>query len=201
MLTFDEAKHEYQWNGQRVPGVTSVLRDVGIVNYDFLPPTVREFALDRGRYVHQATHFDDEGELDEPTVASEVAPFLEAWRKFRKETGFQPHLIECPQYQSEFGYAGIPDRTGKIGTSNVIVDLKCNIAGQYAEVQLVAYSRFFERPRSYRLIAVELKANATYCAVEVHPSRYQNLWNVWASALNVWRYQQSMGVALRRVAA
>src|SRR5687767_7346130 len=93
-MEFDELTHTYRVDGQVVPSVTQILQALDIVDYSYIPPAVREAALLRGRKVHIATHFDDQGDLDEQTVPEEILPYVFAWRRFRQESGFQPELIE-----------------------------------------------------------------------------------------------------------
>ena len=50
MLTFDAEKHEYRWNGQLVPGVTSILEP--LTDFSFVPPDVLRAAQDFGTAVH-----------------------------------------------------------------------------------------------------------------------------------------------------
>jgi len=43
-----------------------------------------------------------------------IFPYLEAWRKFRKESGFVPEQIEPPMMSTAYKYAGTPDRIGEL---------------------------------------------------------------------------------------
>ena len=63
-LLFDERTHTYSLDGNVLINVTDVLEAAGLIDYSWIPPATRQMALDRGRAVHQATAFDDEGDLD-----------------------------------------------------------------------------------------------------------------------------------------
>ena len=123
-LVFDETAHRYYLDGTPVPNVTRVLEAAGLTNYDFLG-ALREEYLARGRAVHEATHRDDNHDLAEESVSAEILGFVEAWRRFRRDFGFVPHLIEHKVCNPQYGYAGCIDRVGRIrdGTE-FILDIK-----------------------------------------------------------------------------
>jgi hypothetical protein len=56
-LHFDAAAHTYSVNGVVKPNVTSILEDVGIVDYSAVPAQNRELGLARGRVVHLITQY------------------------------------------------------------------------------------------------------------------------------------------------
>ena len=62
--------------------------------------------------MHEATQFDDEGDLDGSTLEPELLPYVEAWRKFRRECHLVIALIEQPIHSPKYRYAGTPDRFG-----------------------------------------------------------------------------------------
>jgi hypothetical protein len=126
-LTFDPEKHEYRLNGLIVPSVTQILDFVGISDFSGIPAETLEYAKIRGTMVHRATALDDEGSLDEESIDPVIVPYVEAWRKFKKELSFVPVLIERMVYHPVFGYCGTLDRTGNIEEdyfSEVIIDIK-----------------------------------------------------------------------------
>ena len=171
MLTFTEESHEYQWDGNVVPSVTQVLEDVGIIDFSRVPKETREPALMRGRIVHAATQFDDEAfigvgtPLDESTVTDENMGYVRAWRRFRSEKKFRPELIEYQQYNQQRGYAGTLDRTGFFEDApqqKYIIDLKTGSAEWWVRIQLSAYAAFFDHPRTFKRLCIELHADGTW---------------------------------------
>ena len=70
-LTFVPTKHRYLLDGRVVPGVTSILKAAGYVDDTYFT----EYARDRGSAAHAATHYYDEGDLDELDAFDDV-PFL-----------------------------------------------------------------------------------------------------------------------------
>ena len=109
-LVYDPIPHTYTCRGVVVPGVTSCLD--GLNDYSMVPADVLEHARIRGTRVHDATAYYDQGVLDWSTIDEEIAPYLEAWIRFREESGFTPNLIETRVFSLKRWYAGTLDRTG-----------------------------------------------------------------------------------------
>lgn len=216
MLTFKPNPiHEYFWNGERVPSVTEILDDVGIVDYSSIPFGVREMALQRGSDVHTATHYDDENDLEfdeELWLANEIgyereyqrtgrgvaptrAGYVAAWRKFRRETGFTPDLIEHRCYNESYGFAGTLDRSGSYrvnltGTADILLDIKCGDAPQWTRIQLAAYASFFQSPRRFTRVAVELHKDNTYRLFRWEGKDWLADFAAFTSCLSVYRMKR-----------
>lgn len=109
-LIFDEASHTYTLSGFGValPSVTGILKAEGFIDGRFYD----EYSRDRGSLVHLATHYDDMGELDEVSLDPVIVPYVEAWRKFKRESGFVVEESEIPMVSLTHGYAGKPDTIG-----------------------------------------------------------------------------------------
>jgi hypothetical protein len=209
-LQFDELNHEYRIDGRPLPSVTQVLEDVGIIDYSKIPNETREQALERGRVVHLCTQFDDEfsrdgQQLADEQIADSVRGYVEAWRRFRRETGFTPDLIEYRSYHATHLYAGTLDRTGvfRAERTRFVVDLKTGTAAPWTRIQTAAYSAFFTTPRLFPRLAVELHKDGTYSVPfgEWHGREWQEHFNLFLSALNCYREKHPSGVAEKRRAA
>ena len=195
MLTFDAPSHVYRWEGQPVPSVTQVMEDVGIIDYSHIPEFSRDKWLERGRFVHEATHFDDEGELDEGTLDESLLPYVLAWRKFRQESRLVISLIEHRGYHQKFGYAGTLDRSGTVWVSggvqaDVLLDIKTTSAPEWTRYQTAAYAAFFENPRRFRRLAVELHRDASYRLFEYEGKDWQNDFGIFCAALTTYRVKR-----------
>lgn len=188
-LTFDEATHSYFFDGNPVPGVTSILKP--ITDYSAVPPHVLQAAANFGKAVHLACELDDLGELDESQLDPALMPYLEGWRNFSREHGVQWFAIEQPVYNKALRYAGTPDRYGIVDGLNAVVDIK-STAQLYASVgpQLAAYANALTPSPSMKRYAVQLKADGTYT---LKPYNDPTDWPLFASLLTVrnWcsRYQ------------
>jgi hypothetical protein len=194
VLTFNQAAHAYFFDGLPVPSVTQVLEACGVVDYSYLPPSTREMALARGSAVHLTTQYDDEGDLDEALLDDELRPYLDAWRRFRLDTGFTPDLIEHRGYHPLYRYAGTLDRRGSFpdGTT-AMVDVKTNSSQGWVRLQLAAYCAFFPNPRTYRRICVEVHKDATYRAIEFPMADYSADFARFVACVAVYGLQRTYG--------
>lgn len=109
----DERNHTL--NGRLVPSVTQINKAMGL-SADF--SQVRHDVLERkraiGQAAHAASHYFDEGDLVIRSVAPEVQPYLDAWRRFRDERRFQPILLETIVASTTHHYIGRFDRLGVV---------------------------------------------------------------------------------------
>lgn len=193
-LEFDAATHTYSVDGLVVPSVTQVLEACGVVDYSYLPPATRAMALGRGSAVHSATQYDDEGDLDEALLDDELRPYLEAWRRFRRDTGFTPDLIEHRGFHPQYRYAGTLDRRGGFPNgTRAIVDLKTNSSEGWVRMQLAAYAAFFPDPRAFRRICVEVHKDATYRAIEFPSADYTADFGRFLACVTVFGLQRTFG--------
>jgi hypothetical protein len=170
-LTFDEASHTYHYQGVQVPSVTQVLKP--LMNLDFVDPDVLQAAASFGVAVHKACELDDLKQLDEESLADELAPYLAAWRKFSRDYDVEWQGVEERVYHPQLRYAGTLDRRGLVRVdprksyrTPAIVDIKSGTV-LYPSVgpQLSAYHRAIaEGSVTTKRLAVQLKPDATYVA-------------------------------------
>lgn len=194
-LTFCAATHTYQIDGITLPSVTQVLQDAGIIDYSHVPEDVRKQALERGRRVHSATAYWDEGDLEEASISDDIRPHLKAWQSFRQSMAIRITAIEVPSHYRQ-SYAGTPDRicewTCDSGISMAIIDLKTGKAEPWVRYQLAAYAAFQPRPRAYRRVCVELHDDQTFTLYEFPATAFDRDWNVFLAALTVYQAKRSM---------
>lgn len=157
-FTFDEKAHRYALpDGRRVLSATQILSAVGYVNYDMVPIERLEYKRQIGKLVHQACHFWDERKDDQGNPVSDeqmaqwanglhelVRRRLEGYKKFRRDTGYQPHINEgqflgcC--YQMYYGMQF--DSIGECAGRPWLVDIK-NASGSPKRawaLQLASYA-------------------------------------------------------------
>jgi len=146
-LSFDEASHTYRFKGRDVPSVTQVLEDNRLrADLSAIPAGVLERARQRGLAVHLATHFDDEGTLDERTVDPVIWPYVQAWRAFKIARHVEIVEMERRMVHSTLGYAGTLDRVLRADVGRrkalVLADIK---TGDQSGVgfQLAAYQELY----------------------------------------------------------
>ena len=175
-LNFEPDLHRYSVAGRRLPGVTTIIDAAGFGN-DFAK--MSDEARDRGTRVHFATMLDDEGDLVEESVLPSDLPYLEAWRRFRREARFVPLVFQsgdlfgclCREIavaSAVYNFATIVDAVGIIpgfGQTPCIVEIKTGgDPGDTAALQTAGQQIALEengihtRPRC----AVQLKGDGTY---------------------------------------
>jgi len=108
-VDFNQEGHIYTAGGYALESVTTVLKQEGCIDARFYTEEARQ----RGTLVHLATHLDDMDDLVEDSVDPVIVPYLEAWRKFKRETGFVVEVSERHMMSSVYKYAGTPDTIGR----------------------------------------------------------------------------------------
>lgn len=142
IYTFDEEKHLYRLeDGSIIPGHTRVLDLGGLVPYKDIEPDILERKSAIGREAHYACLLNDQAKRF--TYDPRVEGYLEAWRDFRKTSGFVPTLCEHRDVYSIHGYwFGMQiDRIGKFpgDKHETVIELKtCSVVMPHHGVQLAA---------------------------------------------------------------
>ncbi|MBT9167556.1 MAG: hypothetical protein DDT22_00941 [candidate division WS2 bacterium] len=140
--------------------------------------------MERGNAVHIATHLIDRGLLDWDTVDPRIEGFLEAYLKFKKESGIVFEYREVSLYDPIYRFCGTPD------AFYPLTDIK---TGQENDVQLGAYWHLLKTngykvdKKAYSLLLFE---DGTY---KFNPIRedIEMLANVFLCALTVNRYKEN----------
>jgi hypothetical protein len=161
LLTFDEQRHEYRFMGAVVPGVTHLLRP--LVDFSRVPPAVLAAKADLGRRVHTACHFHAEDDLDPDSVEADVAPYLEAYKRFLAESGAVIQQVESRVFEPLLGYAGTLDLVLLLNGHRWVVDLKTSIVtpGSVGP-QTAAYMRALGDTSITRRAALRLRPDGSY---------------------------------------
>lgn len=187
LLTFDEATHTYRLLGSVVPGVTQLLRP--LVDFSRIPADVLAAKADLGRRVHLATQLDDEDDLDEASVEADVAPYLEAWRRFRRETRCELLLVEKEVCEPVLMYAGTLDRVLAFKGAKWLVDLKTSFTTPMtAGPQTAAYWRALGDLSVTNRAALRLRPDGTY---RLDPLTGADDWSAFMAALTLYRYKEA----------
>lgn len=188
-LIFDHATHTYRWNGVIVPSVTQALKAGGVIDYSMIPQDVLQRAAIRGTAVHKACELWDFDKLDESTLDAEVGAYLEGYKAFLRDTGFQPARIEQRIFHPQYIYAGTLDRTGTLNGQLIVLDFKTGIMLDGHRAQLAAYTMALPMPRRYRRFGLQLTAEGGY---RVHEFPIRDLmldFNTFLGALAVTKQQ------------
>lgn len=187
-LEFDEAAHVYRFGGQVVPGVTSILQP--LVDFSKVPRDVLEAKRDLGQRVHLACQLDDEHDLDEDSVETDVAPYLSAWRRFLRETGARVLENEQRVFHRALRYAGTLDNILQLNGKIWLADKKTSIAAPMSVgPQTAAYVAAFGMKTVTHRASVQLRPDGTYQFV---PLTGQDDYAVFLSCLTIHKFKESM---------
>jgi len=187
-LELDEATHRYTLDGRKLIGVTQAL---SILDDRW---KVDPFYLQRGQFIHKATELYDRDELDESTIDERIRPYLDAYIRFKADTGFvpDPNGIELLLHHPSYFYAGALDRYGFLNNNLVIIDLKSGAPAKVDELQAVAYR---ELCRANNLPITKqfdlyLKNNGTYKLEPIEKPKL--LLPVFLACLKVTQYKEGL---------
>ena len=183
IFTFDPQSHSYFLDGVQIPGVTRVLREAGLVpNYGgFSGPQYR------GLHVHTACEYLDLNDLDWSSVHPDYIGYVRAWDRFKKESGFNPTLIEYQSWHKLYRYGGTLDRRGSLNGSHFILEIKTGYPAAWHALQLSGYKMFGGDDWVLdRRGAVYLKEDGSYSLKEFNDPSDDGVF-LSALALNNWR--------------
>jgi len=125
-LVFEAESHSYHLNGEKLPGVTTILKPLS--SYDDIPARILAQAAARGTAVHLTTELEDLGTLDYASLDDELTGYLMGYQRFKEV--MRPEFVNIEQitYHKVLKYAGTPDRElilhGKPRAKLAILDLK-----------------------------------------------------------------------------
>lgn len=192
MFHFDEEKHLYTLDGLELESVTGILKAEGFIDTRFYD----EWSRARGEYVHTMIHLYDRGELDEEALDPQLVPYLEAYKKFLKESCFRVVDSEVPRYHPQLLYAGTPDKVGFFDVAPTkdilsVIDIKSGRPEPWAAIQTAGYVLLiiseFKVPRVNRY-ALELRNDATYKLI---PYKDRADAGTWLSVLAVHNWKKN----------
>lgn len=180
-LEFKDDGHVYTFDGRWIPSVTEILKSEGFIDTAFFT----DYGRERGKLAHLAIHLYDEGELDEESLDPVLSPFVEAWKRFRADTGVEIIESEQPIVDPLRRYAGTPDKIVLLDGKQTVLDLKTGVISPWVRLQLCAYC---EAKTIYRRAAVQLNDDGTY---KMHTYTDRQDFGVWNATLAVYHWKRN----------
>lgn len=190
-LRFDAEQHRYFVGERELPGVTTVLRMLD--RFERVPPAVLEAAREFGQHVHLACELDNQGVLDEDSLDAPLVPYLQAWRRFRSESGFIVLGSEQRVVHRTLSYAGTLDVIGTFHDYLSVLDIKSGILPRTVGYQTAAYAEAYgaqhgKKPARRYCLQLNPEFSNGY---KLHRLTKTTDYNMWISCLNVWRDMNS----------
>lgn len=187
-IRFDEDTHAYYAGEQRLISVTQALNecDLRTIYYD------NEEAKERGRMVHKACQFLDEGDLDWGTVDPRIEGYVRAWEKAKDLLELSVLATEFTVYNSLYGYAGRPDVYALVGSLglNAVIDRKTGEISPVTALQLAAYGYAIDPNTVFGRFAVHLRSDGTFKVLTYPIGDYRRDVADFLSVLRVVVWQQ-----------
>lgn len=186
-ITFDPEKHEYRRGNVLVPSVTQILEAAGLYpDFSLIDAATLEWKRNLGTQVHAATALDDQSNLGD--YDPQIDGYIDAWRLFKRQTGFRPVHIEHLIYHKAHGYAGTLDRIGVMAGKSILIDIKTGNTIDLMAVgpQTAAYAEAWGLHARGRY-AVKLASDGTYKLIQCGNKMD---FPVFLSCLNLWRWKE-----------
>ena len=178
----ENGSHVYLFGERQVPGLTSVLEEMGFSDFGRIPKDVLERKARLGTAVHKACELWDKGELDEASVHPAVRPYLDAYLEFRSKVDVRTRFNEkgwdrieeaCHVIygvmgggsQLPFEFACTCDRKGILqGDDHLgVLEIKCTAKAERAhELQTAAQADTIEAYKEHPRYCLYLKPDGKY---------------------------------------
>lgn len=202
-LSFEEEGHVYRLDGEVIPGITAVLKRVGLIDDRFYSVEAR----DRGSAVHAAIEYLQEGDLERSSLAPLLVPYVEAWERFRDEMGWEP--IERPELlvgSETLRFATRIDGVGRVrGDSRIVVgNWKSGGPEPFHPLQAageaIAYAETVGRSTalSLRRAAIYLRSDGTYRFHEHKGTEAVRAVDNFRACVRVYHLTESIGPRARK---
>jgi hypothetical protein len=164
--------------------VTGILKAEGFIDTQWFD----EYSATRGTYVHKACELSDLGELEEAELDPVLIPYVSAWQKFMKESGFQITEMEIRIVSPEYQFTGKPDRIGILNGCPAIIDLKTGALQPWTALQLAGYEILKRSP--HKRFGVQLKDDGNYKLTEFKDRQDRG---VFLAALACYQWKHNNG--------
>jgi hypothetical protein len=182
MLTFDPDSHTYTLNGEKVPGITQIIADMGLIDTAWFT----DYSRERGIFVHRIIQWHLSGELDEDTVDESLIGYLNAWKRFELDAGFVPTAIEAPLASELYRFAGTPDYIGRLNGCEAVIDAKSGMISPATGLQLAAQEILAGRP--LKRFALQVMDTGKY---KLTPYTSRSDRGIFLAAVSLWWWKQS----------
>lgn len=132
---FVEDGHKHMMGDVQIPGVTGILVDEGYVDIQWFT----EWARERGRIVHKATHLLDMGVLDWDTIDERIEGYLRAYEAFKRDIPVEILISERPMCSFIHRFGTIPDRVVRLNGKVADIDFKTGPIAAWVGLQTAAH--------------------------------------------------------------
>ena len=157
-----------------LPSVTAILRDIGLdPDFSMVPEATLAQAQARGTAVHKAIEAIAYGYFEEAEAPAEIMPYLDAYRRFIKDSGYVASVSEVEVTHEVWRYRGHPDTVGLLGRMRGVLDWKtaATLHRRAVASQLSAYHAAWNAQHPTEPVqfasAIQLRKDGSYRVHEV----------------------------------
>lgn len=164
-VTFKEDTHQYfDESGIEIPGITAILKSAGLINYgEKSSELFSEDYMLRGKAAHKAVELYSKKSLDESTVDETIAPYLNAYKKFEKDTGYVSKVAELLVWHPQRRYATQIDNIGHLDKNLILLEIKTGSFQPWHKLQVAGQRAcLVDEMKTKKDFVLELKDNETY---------------------------------------
>ena len=192
-LEFTAENHIYRLEGVVIPSVTQIIKDAGLVNFDFISDELLAAKADLGNKVHKTAELNDKGILDYEDLHPKLRGYLDSWIKFRKDFGFIPSEIEMEYFHPLYRYAGKIDRVGTANGVLTLVDIKSGIKQKYHHVQLGGYKVLYDYDKAPKAkIKKRLIVHLSGTGYKIEECKSDSDMAVFLSCLSIYNFKKNI---------
>jgi hypothetical protein len=190
-MTFDAQAHVYTVGGRVYPGITQVLRDVGLIDTKHFTPG----AADRGTSAHEAIKLIEQGVMNPEDFEGDTRGYVDAWVDFKRVS--KPKILgsEVPAYDAVYGYATHIDLVLEVAGKRTVADIKTGALKAWHGLQLAGAGLLMNAPERFVL---QLGADGKFkCHFEWQKTRFSDKsWDkAFLSAVTLYHWRRNMGIA------
>ena len=162
MLTFDEEKHLYLYDGEVIPSVTQVIgqfKEVRIGELDWLVdtfdgsafnPDMFSGAAEVGTAIHKGCALLAQGKrLNWDALPEQLVTPFERFVQWMADYCVEPVLIETPMADAKLWYAGTGDLFCRVCGDLTAVDIKTGLPNWTVGPQTAAYEKLYRWRESF----------------------------------------------------
>jgi len=184
MIIFRPDNHEYLIGKIKIPSVTQILQNEGLIDTYFFEP---EHAR-KGRELHEITELVDKGLTSIDGLPADYIPYIEAYISFLRISGVKILQSEKRLYHELLGFAGTLDRYVSINGHEAIIDIKTGVKAKWHPVQLAGY-KILADTNNAKMYCLYLEKTGKFKLVEYKDDiKYKN---IFMSALNIYKFKHS----------
>lgn len=166
MIIFNDENHTASDNGINVPRVSHILEEAGFTGFAGVSPLIMKAACAFGQNAHTACSLWDNNDLDVESLDPALAPYLEAYKKFKADYHVNIIHDELKVYSKLWGFCGRLDKYAEAMQKYGIIDLKTGSSIYPATaIQTGLYEVGAKEEHKLKVqfrMCVHLKGDATY---------------------------------------